>query len=152
MGRGSAPQEQFDWFSRRGCAEIRLLKTGHQFENRSLSRLVSHRSSTCSEASASSGRAGHRLNIAGRSDHRKQFFKATITTPASRSTSSAFQQRNQDRQSHVGFPVSSRSSNKAIGDFHENAKEPLAPKQKPRRFPSNTRKPCGTERSSANFT
>ncbi len=36
-GRGSAPQGQFDWFSR---TEIRLFKTGHQFENRSLPALA----------------------------------------------------------------------------------------------------------------
>ncbi len=39
-GQGSAPQELFDWFSRRGRAEIRLFKTGHQFENLSLSALA----------------------------------------------------------------------------------------------------------------
>ncbi len=39
-GQGSAPQELFDWFSRWGRAEIRLFKTGHQFENRSLPALA----------------------------------------------------------------------------------------------------------------
>ncbi len=34
-GRGSAPQEQSDWYNRRGHAEIRLFKTDHQFEIRS---------------------------------------------------------------------------------------------------------------------
>ncbi len=69
-GQGSAPQELFDWFSRWGCAEIRLFKSGHTMEI-ALFLLFHHRSSTCSEALASSGRAGHRLNIAGRSDHRE---------------------------------------------------------------------------------
>ncbi len=51
-GRGSAPQEQFDWFSRRGRAEIHLFKTGHQFENRSLSSSRSNHLLVC-------GRPGH---------------------------------------------------------------------------------------------
>ncbi len=51
-GRGSAPQEQFDWFSRRGRAEIRLFKTERQFEIHSLPSRLFDRSSICSEASA----------------------------------------------------------------------------------------------------
>ncbi len=39
-GQGSAPQGLFDWFSRRGRAEIRVFKTGHQFENLSLPALA----------------------------------------------------------------------------------------------------------------
>ncbi len=35
-GQGSAPQEQSDWYSRRGRAEIRLFKTDHQFGIRPL--------------------------------------------------------------------------------------------------------------------
>ncbi len=54
-----------------GVLKSVCLKVDTLRKSRFLPSRLFDRSSTCSGASASSGRAGHRLNIAGRSDHRK---------------------------------------------------------------------------------
>ncbi len=149
------PTRTIDWLRR---AEIRLFKTGHQFENRSLPSFSSSRFNLLLADNPEAGRGSLASPSAGETIQKNPRLPKAVTPQNQQQQLPRSNTEQRPPIARESFPVTSRSS-----------KEPRAPKQSLRSHRRNTNqttcsetqaseisektrvKPCGMQRSSANL-